>query len=269
MSKILITNPKYKIKSKIHLWFKRIIIILFFILFGSIVYFLLFSPIFNVKKITFIEDGKEIIYPELLTKLDEILKNQNIFIFSGSNLIILNSKKLKQELLKYFSQLENLEIKKEFPNKLIINFSKRKLAMLICNLDCFTVDKNGIAFNRALKTEGFLFLKVKTDLDINIGQKIIDPNFLDFLMQIKEEVDQKIPNLTIEEFNLTKSNLKVFDTIAKTNENWYIYFDLLGNSNEEIDNLKKVLDIEIKENRKKLEYIDLRFGNKIFYKYKL
>jgi hypothetical protein len=51
---------------------------------------------------------------------------------------------------------------------------------------------------------------------------------------------------------------------AVTSEGWSMTFDINSDIVESINNLKLVLSQKIKD-RKKLHYIDLRFGNKIFY----
>ena len=51
-------------------------------------------------------------------------------------------------------------------------------------------------------------------------------------------------------------------------EGWYV---ILNNENEpesSFNNLELVLGETVKEKRSKLEYVDLRFGNKVFFKLK-
>ncbi|MCC6639118.1 hypothetical protein IT409_01005, partial [Candidatus Falkowbacteria bacterium] len=49
-------------------------------------------------------------------------------------------------------------------------------------------------------------------------------------------------------------------------------YDILVNTHtafsDQIQKLKVVLSQEIKDNEKRLEYIDMRLGNNIYYKYK-
>ncbi len=52
---------------------------------------------------------------------------------------------------------------------------------------------------------------------------------------------------------------------ARTNEGWQAIFMPSQNFSQQLDNLKIVLREKLK-NRENLEYIDLRFGNRVFYK---
>jgi hypothetical protein len=51
-------------------------------------------------------------------------------------------------------------------------------------------------------------------------------------------------------------------------EGWYILLNDKNEPDQTFSNLELVLDQEIKEKRPKLDYIDLRFGKKVFYKLK-
>lgn len=289
MTKIFITEPKYKKKSKTQLWLKRIIIILFFVLFFYTIYFLFFSPFFKIDQIIIFKEKKEISDPKILNRILKIINNSKFnkfYIFSQKNIFVFNSKKIQKILIQEFPQIEKLEIKKKFPKKIIINISQRKPKFLICetkkeknsqnlnlkqnkNQKCFFADNKGFVFLRPIKTEGFLLPIITTDLNIAIGKQIFDNNIINFLTTIKEKISSVVSAyLDIKEFQILKDNLITQDVVAKTNEGWDIYFDLLGKPKEELDNLKKVLNFKIKDMQKNLEYIDLRFGNKIFYKFK-
>jgi len=57
--------------------------------------------------------------------------------------------------------------------------------------------------------------------------------------------------------------------VAETSEKWQIYFNLQDDINWQMTKLKAVLAEKIPENqRKNLEYIEVRFGNFAPYKYK-
>ncbi len=53
----------------------------------------------------------------------------------------------------------------------------------------------------------------------------------------------------------------------QTSENWFILLNEQNDSQITYQNLKIALD-QIADKRKNLSYIDLRFGNKVFYKFK-
>ncbi len=75
---------------------------------------------------------------------------------------------------------------------------------------------------------------------------------------------------------LNQLGLKVFDFIIETdvlkdlrvntNEGWHVLFDRSRDLKNQLEALKLVLEEKIKEERKNLEYIDLRIENRVYYK---
>ncbi len=55
------------------------------------------------------------------------------------------------------------------------------------------------------------------------------------------------------------------DYLAFTNEGWHIIFSALSDATEQAANLKTLLLTTVKKNRKSLDYIDVRFENRLFY----
>ena len=54
---------------------------------------------------------------------------------------------------------------------------------------------------------------------------------------------------------------------VKTKDNFYIYFNPEKDVNIQLENYKAVLGEYILKSNKKLNYIDLRFENKVYYRY--
>jgi hypothetical protein len=73
-------------------------------------------------------------------------------------------------------------------------------------------------------------------------------------------------NLNLTDFIIKSQS--VGDLEILTPEGWLIYLDITHPADIQIDALKRVLQEEIKENRSRLEYIDLRVPNRAYYKLK-
>ena len=70
-------------------------------------------------------------------------------------------------------------------------------------------------------------------------------------------------NVNIGKVILKKENIYELYTL----DGWRVLANNQNNPNDLFINLTAVLD-EIKDKRQNLDYIDLRFGNKVFYKFK-
>lgn len=64
-------------------------------------------------------------------------------------------------------------------------------------------------------------------------------------------------------FKTTRSNV---DVIAVTTEGWEVLLNSYGDLDEQVKNLDIVLRTKVKDDRKKLKYVDVRFDNRIFFK---
>ncbi|MFZ5559480.1 MAG: cell division protein FtsQ/DivIB [Patescibacteria group bacterium] len=219
-------------------------------------YIFLFSSIFRIKEIQ-ISGNKD-------TKTEEIKNNlnyKNIFLATGS--------KIKNDLLKKFPQISELEVEKNLIKREIkIIIKEREEFGIVCQentKNCFYIDKLGFIFKEAPQTSGSLVILIKdySSRDYKIGEKIFEENITNFIGETREFLISEI-NLQVLEFdNLSfpPDDLKVI-----TNESWYILFNLQKQAQDQLSALKAVLEEKIKEARKDLEYVDLRIENRVYYK---
>ncbi|PKL72396.1 hypothetical protein CVV26_01885 [Candidatus Kuenenbacteria bacterium HGW-Kuenenbacteria-1] len=127
--------------------------------------------------------------------------------------------------------------------------------------------KKTIISKKIIQSVLFLYkeLPLKTNIKINFF-KIPILKKLD-LAKEKEKITEKSKdekNLEEEYKKLEKTEIRV-----ATKDGFEIYFDIFfSDLNQQINNLRKVLNQEIKNKTSSLEYIDLRFGNRIYYKVK-
>lgn len=221
--------------------------------FSILFYFLFFSEVFQIKEIIVSGAGK--------IPAEEIKS-----FFPAKNIFLVNSAKLKDDILDKFPQIAKIEIKRRFPGTLSVLAQERIEKAVWCQQEkCFFVDEEGIIFGSASGTERDLSRITKSvSAEAALGQKIIDRDLLSGILKIEKELRAQ-PEVFIKEF-LIASDGKL-EAVIK--ENWKIYFDPQKDLDWQLTKLKAVLESEIPESsRKNLEYIDLRFGNLAPYKYR-
>lgn len=184
-----------------------------------------------------------------------------------------------------FLLIAEVHIKKEFPHTLVINVRERIMFGILCNdavqkdaadkeivieeqidIQCVYVDTEGIAYESAPKTEGFLITKISTDAHgITIGTQAIDP----LMMRRITDLNIKLPPIIgspIVGYTLLRNVAREVHVISKSG------FSVIINRDDDLDHalsvLGTILKKEIGSKRNRLDYIDLRFGNKVFYKFK-
>ncbi len=258
--KRMIAFRQHEKKKKISKFFIFSLIFLI-ILLASSFYLIFFSPIFKIKFISFeIKD-----YP--LVKIDEQqLKNEinkilskKFYFLNLDNIFFFPKKEIKNLLLRD-QKIENFEIKRNFNREIKIKISAWKPEVVFLFLgDYFLLNKNGEIIKKISQEEvdiaNLPIVENKVEKELS---EISILSVFDFLKKTSN-LDFKILKIEINEVN----GALIYQ--AFTSENWKIYFDPKGDIKEQVRNLLLILKEKITD-RKKLEYIDLRFSGRIFYK---
>lgn len=222
---------------------------------------------FSGLKTFFADELQESVRQEISGSYGLIIPKQSIFLIRG--------KTLEQGLLKNFPRLKTVEISRRFPDTLAIVVEERDLWAILCNdgytpentedLSCLYLDQTGFAFEEAPYSVGSLILKVRTDYpEINPGRQILAPETAKGIERLQEQAQEAgIRAWRYELFGQVPSEIKM-----ETDEGFALFFLREDDFANAFRVLKTLLEREIKDKRKALEYIDLRFGNKAFYRLK-
>lgn len=234
---------------------------------------------------------------EIQQALARILAGNYALIAPKSSFFLINSESVQKQLLAAYPKLRHVTVNKEFPNHLKISLSDRTLWGVVCKdpnvfgtqivqnasstevslivplpspeatpavLECFYIDDQGVAYERAPDITGTLILRIHMDTERSLlGTKVFDQHRIDrlqyILMTMEQATNDRIVGVEIS--SKVPSELRL-----KTGTGYQLYV----NWDDDLQGVKKILERvmneEIKDKRKKLEYVDLRFGNKVFYK---
>jgi len=241
---------------------KRRILFLIFLLVLILICGVGLSPIIKIKAIE-ISGNKDVSAEKIRNSLDY----KNIFLLSNS--------KIKNDLLKKFPQILDLEIHKNIVKrtlKLIIK--EREGIGIVCKASpafaeatagkCFYIDSEGVIFKESLLTSGFIILLINdfSNRQYNLGDKIFDKNLIESLLKIKDKLANELDILLA---NIDIMSYPVKDIRVTTYETWKVLFSSERNIDDQILELKTALKEKIKD-RTGLEYIDLRIENRVYYK---
>lgn len=195
-------------------------------------------------------------------------------ILPKNNIILLQKDKISRILMDNFKLIEKLEIKKYFPDTLVISI-KEKNPMLILSSGGqeYVIDDLGVAYEKAdfesdfLRENKLLTLEDSSGRKISIEKETLSPDYIKFILDVKDRLKSY---LDIETSPTVKiSNIASGDITMETDDGWKINLNAEVGADKEVEMLKVVLDNKIeKEKRGELEYIDLRTDNKVYYKFK-
>lgn len=238
---------------------------MFFII---VIFFLFFIPQLRINNIAIAgADGKAA--KDLENEIKSILQNKYYYIIPKDHLFFYPRDEIEALLEKKF-RVQKFGIDKDYPSALKISISEREPWALWCSAEnqgkCLLIDRDGFAFENAPLTAGTAVLKIIDARNSNpLGKNILpegDFSLLRFFIEeIPKNIDEKISSVNI------KASGKGFLIYFKTG--WYAFIDNETDKDKAIQNVNLALNnSEIKDKRSKLEYIDLRFEDKVFYKFK-
>src|SRR3989338_5145562 len=232
-----------------------------------------FSPVFEIRNIS-INHPDKITAEEAAQIVNDLKLYSKIKFMYGlapmlqKNLILVSKKRLAQNLSVSFPEIRDVVIRKKFFHTLSIEFNMREQVGIWCAAQsrCYYIDADGIIFMPASESEGSLVLKIQDmkNPQVDLGQTVLRRDLLKFLADFRDKLSET------EKISVTlyKLNGQTAPIEAITGQNWSIYMESAKTPDSLLKTLVATLDEAIKSKRFRLEYIDLRIPDRIFYKLK-
>jgi len=263
------TNPYFRkkrnflIKIPSYSWQWKIIILLILIAIICSIWLNFFTPIFNIKEITVkgaVKISAEEIKGFALEQINSIWgRGMNIFLFSKNDLI----KKINE---KY--NIDNLRIEKKLPDKLIISFSEKQQSIVWFETEkYYYADVVGSIISEVdplnISQKNIPLIDSRGDRKVIDKKIVISPNKIKFILDLFFEFKDKKHNFEIERFIIDNEEGTVG---LKAVGGPIIYFNARNDLFEQINKLNAIINQKIKDDFLKKTYIDLRYGDKVYYR---
>lgn len=194
-----------------------------------------------------------------------------ILVFSKSNIILFDSEDTAQKIKEKFS-LADVKIKKQLPNKIKVEISERPYSFIyqegdklfFASSDNYLIKE--VDFSGADGEEaGKYFIienKNSSSLIKNETKLNLKSDYLDFVFALKKEFDN-YPEIVLEKFIISD---QYFNSVfVKIKDGPQIFVNVNDNAREQIERLILVKNTKIKDNFNKLDYIDIRYGDKLYF----
>lgn len=229
---------------------------LFLILLFGMSYLIFFSPVFMIKSIN-ISEVKYADKAKIEKSAQDYTKQ-----FLNKNIITLNSKKLISNI-KALTEVKDIKIIRKFPNSIFIEVEEREPVFILENSgNTYLIDEGGFAFKISdNKYKDIKIVKDSRGVTVNEDERAFNNNFIIFIKEVMGDFDRlsetKIKNIelinTIDELKIT------------TEAGWYVFLNPEFTASNQLINLSRVI-VDAKNKNIKMEYVDLRMENRIFYK---
>lgn len=256
---------------------KRIIIVFIFCLFLVGLYFLSYWKEINIEKV--LVEGNIVLDSQKLEEFaEERIQGKYIYLFPKKNFVLSPRSKIKKELTQNFRRIETLNFDNSNPKILKIKITERKPVYTWCGEvppnpraekeSCDFMDKEGYAFDQAPYFSGDIYFKFYGPLEDYYFTKNNFSNLVVFVENLK------LINVTPTAlFAKGDGEIEVF---LSSNQEYAnapkIIFNLKDDYLKLFQNLKSAIEIDplktdFKDKYSSLKYLDLRFINKVYYKF--
>ncbi len=265
-------NPFYKKRSKKkgigRVSFKSFLItlLILFIIFG-LFWFFYFSSTFTIKQVGV--NGLERVNPDEIkdyafkeAKKDKIFSNE-------SNLFAISIDNLKKDLQNNYN-FATIEVNKKLPDTLEIYIKERSYdAIFLENGDYYFIDNKGYVVDKIndiklVDPVKYPIIKNESDLNILDNKVGVNDDTLKFINKFYNHLQSFTEERMVIENFIVKDNDSSLS--AQVLNGPVLYLSKDSDVEEQSKNLIILKQEEIKDDFGKIIYIDLRYGDKLFYR---
>lgn len=254
-------------------WRVKLAVFLFIVLVGAAVYFVFFSQYFAIKDVE-ISGTEKISQDDLRGLIGSQLAARRFFIFNQSNIFVFDGKTAEKIIDEKYA-LNSLKIDKSLPGTLKISLEEKKPAIIWKTDDKFyLVDWGGTVISEIPPGEVSGYpgnqpgAKMAVVFDDNNAEVAVKEEIL--TSQIVQDINDLQNNLSqtteLRVLNFAMANHDDPTIKCLTGEGWEAYFSFVNDLNAQVNKLKVFLEEKNQEQRKGLQYVDLRFEDRVYYK---
>ena len=281
------TSPRVQELRRARMKRRRVVFLIFIILFIGVVIglsYLSHQPKLTISNIK-VEGTHIIDSMDIEQSVNDHMSGNFIYLFSKKNSFLYPKSKIEKDLQKKFTRIKNLSIKLEGLNTLKIVIDERIGSYMYCGdsipesaselgENCYFVNSDGYIFDVAPYFSGDIYFKFYIPLtntqDI-LSQQILDPkefreiiSFVDGLTELGlDPVSVVMSDKDRYSFHLRQNSNSIYPEILFKEDNDLA--TIFGNFSAAMQNPD--FKNEIFSRYSSLSYIDLRFDNKVLYKF--
>ena len=250
--------------------------LMFFTMLACIGIIIFSLPQLSFRKVT-VSGNETVPAEEIIHAAEEMLNEKSLYIFSRRNMFLFRSDMLEGRILSAFPVFSALEVSRSLRDGISVRVQERSLWGVYCRIltveqtippapPCFYIADDGVIFAQAPILLGNAVFRV-TDMrkgipEPRIGERAVTEEFINRVQEIAAWFSEQYQG-TLREVIRARSYESDIELI--TSEGWYMRLDEDTCIPCALEDLPVVFGKQIKD-RTGLEYVDIRFKGKVFYK---
>lgn len=273
-TRVLKQDKDLSSKKKIKFSWKRFFIIFAVIAFLTGIIFLIKYPRFQVTNVSVV--GTSVVdNEEVSSQLKNELLGRVLWIFPRTSVFLINDKSLEKTIKSKFSRIESIGVKRTNLNSILVTIKEFDAEYLWCispeeNQDCYLMDKQGMVYSKSPVFSGSAYMKIFTGAPIDQMPFLgISYDNLERIAQIKKQLS----DINIEPVSITLVSPRETRVDFIHNKNLsQLIIDPAVSVDTSLEYLfsgirTSPLSTLFHDESKVLLYIDVRFPNKVVYKF--
>ena len=234
---------------------------------GLLIWFLFFTQSFAIQAVTVIDAR-----PQTTAAVEDIVESELLKSSWYSNIFFTPVEVIEDHIASSLPQVRTAHINRKLPSTLVVVIQEKTPALLLLSGGkYYFVDTEGIAYEEAqLDTlPGTVLPTVKNNdrgARVTIDTRAVDASFV----QLIQSTHNTLPEYTEAEVaEIRIPSLATREVYFLLTNNWEIRFDSTRPAEGQMKILKRIIEeIVTLEEKKTLEYIDLRIPDRIYYRTK-
>lgn len=202
----------------------------------------------------------------------EELSGNEWLVVPRDNLFFVSANRIRERVAREFSMVAETAVNREFPRRLGITVSERDLWGVACDTlprdgtsgRCFYLDRNGATYEEVSGVSGWLLPVISLGRAVSEGAGAVSPGLITLFDRSRDALGV-IPERPL---SMAVATATPGDVRLRVARGWEIWVSSDREPAEWTNVLKTLLEKEIGEREDRLDYVDLRFGNKVFYKFR-
>jgi hypothetical protein len=232
---------------------------------GIIVYGAAYSPLLRLDKVEVA--GADTVDPvRVKAVVSQTLAGYDYLAIPRNHMLFAHPSGIKNMVLLNFPAIRSVEVKRGFDKVTVMLEEKKPTYRMIVGEKSYLLDQDGAGLREAAPGEGDKLIALsQVSLNFAPNVNVMPAELLTAVSDLHKYFATQI-GVRDRLFRIDRQN---GDIEAETTEGWYAVFDPSIDVKTQLDTLSSALFGKFSpEERKRLSYIDVRFGDRVFYKWK-
>ncbi len=220
-------------------------------------------PFLQIRAVE-VSGAKTLATSTIANYIEERIAGSYLFVFPKRNIFLYPKRALSAGLLKAFPELRAADVHAASFHSIAADVVEREPKALWCEGgQCFLMDQEGVVYGYAPAGESPFVMYAGPTEGASLPRQYLDPARFEALFALADAVSQKLPDTPVKKVTVDAHN----DAEAALGNGFVLKFALGDAGGDVFERFSLALASEpfMEHSLAEFEYLDLRFGDKLYY----